>query len=80
MRTGMSYFMLCLIYRANANTPLRRYTFLLYKQSRAFTDQTLVNASTSITLFNISKFASALDLGNPIAGTSIQFPSIRTLA
>jgi hypothetical protein len=42
---------------------------LLFKQSPEFATQTLVNSTTSVSLFNISQFASAVDLGNPIAGT-----------
>ncbi|KAJ7134796.1 phosphatidylethanolamine-binding protein [Mycena epipterygia] len=52
-----------------AGSDPHRYTFLLFKQSRQFAHQQLVNATTSISLFNISQFASAVHLGNPIAGT-----------
>ncbi|KAF7378126.1 hypothetical protein MSAN_00236900 [Mycena sanguinolenta] len=52
-----------------AGSPAHRYTFLLFNQSPEFNSQTLVNASTIVTNFNISQFASAVDLGNPIAGT-----------
>ncbi|KAJ7625383.1 PEBP-like protein [Mycena polygramma] len=52
-----------------AGSDAHRYTFLLFKQSPEFATQTLVNASTSVSLFNISQFAAAVDLGNPIAGT-----------
>ncbi|KAJ7480629.1 PEBP-like protein [Mycena latifolia] len=52
-----------------AGSDAHRYIFLLFKQSREFAHQTLVNATTSIALFNISEFASAVDLGSPIAGT-----------
>ncbi|KAJ7274229.1 PEBP-like protein [Mycena rebaudengoi] len=52
-----------------AGSDAHRYIFLLFRQSPAFADQTLVTANTSVALFNISQFASALDLGNPIAGT-----------
>jgi hypothetical protein len=48
---------------------LPSYIFLLFKQSPEFATQTLVNSTTSVSLFNISQFASAVDLGNPIAGT-----------
>ncbi|KAJ7021584.1 PEBP-like protein [Mycena alexandri] len=52
-----------------AGSDAHRYTFLLFHQSEAFASQTLVNANTSVSLFNISQFAAAVDLGNPIAGT-----------
>ncbi|KAF9522743.1 PEBP-like protein [Crepidotus variabilis] len=48
-----------------------KYAFLLYKQSPEFNDQTLVNSSTPIKNFNISQFAVATGLGQPIAGTFI---------
>ncbi|KAL0578566.1 hypothetical protein V5O48_003416 [Marasmius crinis-equi] len=48
---------------------LHRYVFLLFRQSPDFNDQTLVNATTPITRFNISVFADAVNLGNPIGGT-----------
>ncbi|KAJ7689112.1 phosphatidylethanolamine-binding protein [Mycena rosella] len=52
-----------------AGSGAHRYTFLLFKQSPEFATQTLVNSTTAITGFNISQFASAVDLGKPIAGT-----------
>ncbi|KAJ7245022.1 PEBP-like protein [Mycena haematopus] len=52
-----------------AGSDAHRYTFLLFKQSPEFATQTLVNSATSVSLFNISQFAAAVDLGNPIAGT-----------
>ncbi|KAJ7784372.1 PEBP-like protein [Mycena metata] len=52
-----------------AGSDAHRYTFLLFHQSAAFASQTLVNANTSVQLFNISQFAAAVGLGNPIAGT-----------
>ncbi|KAJ7314242.1 PEBP-like protein [Mycena albidolilacea] len=52
-----------------AGSDAHRYIFLLFDQSPQFAHQTLVNATTSIALFNISQFASAADLGNPLAGT-----------
>ncbi|KAJ7480631.1 PEBP-like protein [Mycena latifolia] len=52
-----------------AGSDAHRYIFLLFKQSPQFAQQTLVNSTTSIALFNISQFASAVDLGSPIAGT-----------
>ncbi|KAJ7154355.1 PEBP-like protein [Mycena crocata] len=52
-----------------AGSDAHRYIFLLFKQSREFATQTVVNSTTSISLFNINQFANAVDLGNPIAGT-----------
>ncbi|KAJ7674027.1 PEBP-like protein [Mycena polygramma] len=52
-----------------AGSDAHRYIFLLFKQSPQFATQTLVNTTTSISNFNISTFASVVDLGNPIAGT-----------
>ncbi|KAJ7112770.1 PEBP-like protein [Mycena crocata] len=52
-----------------AGSGAHRYTFLVYKQSDAFAQQQLVNATTPILQFNIAQFAAAVDLGNPIAGT-----------
>ncbi|KAJ7660186.1 PEBP-like protein [Mycena polygramma] len=52
-----------------AGSSAHRYILLLYKQSPAFAHQQLVNASTSILAFNISQFASAVGLGEPVAGT-----------
>ncbi|KAJ7445215.1 PEBP-like protein [Mycena galericulata] len=52
-----------------AGSDPHRYTFLLFRQSSAFATQTLVNSTISIANFNISQFANAADLGNPIAGT-----------
>jgi phosphatidylethanolamine-binding protein len=58
------------------NPPLtstaHRYVFLLFDQSAEFSSQTLVNGNTSRDNFNISAFAAATDLGNPIAGTYIE--------
>ncbi|KAF9522744.1 phosphatidylethanolamine-binding protein [Crepidotus variabilis] len=48
-----------------------RYVFLLYKQPSGFESQTLVNSTTPISTFNISQFAEATGLGQPIAGTFI---------
>ncbi|KAJ7863963.1 PEBP-like protein [Mycena olivaceomarginata] len=52
-----------------AGSDAHRYIFLLFDQSPQFARQTLVNATTSVALFNINQFASAVDLGNPLAGT-----------
>ncbi|KAJ7635055.1 PEBP-like protein [Roridomyces roridus] len=46
-----------------------RYVLLVYKQPKTFAQQDLVNASSSILSFNISQFASAVELGSPLAGT-----------
>ncbi|KAG6909253.1 hypothetical protein DXG01_001435 [Tephrocybe rancida] len=52
-----------------AGSDAHRYIFLLFKQPRGFNDQTLVTPATPIQLFNISTFAVATGLGDPIAGT-----------
>ncbi|KAJ7726686.1 phosphatidylethanolamine-binding protein [Mycena maculata] len=52
-----------------AGSDAHRYIFLLFKQSCAFVHQQLINASTSILSLNISQFASAVELGDPLAGT-----------
>ncbi|KAF4613569.1 hypothetical protein D9613_007390 [Agrocybe pediades] len=46
-----------------------RYIFLLYKQSREFRTQILVNPMSSLAYFNVSRFAAATRLGQPIGGT-----------
>ncbi|KAF8230565.1 PEBP-like protein [Tricholoma matsutake] len=46
-----------------------RYTFLLFKQPPGFNNQTVVTPTTSVFTFNVSEFAAATDLGNPIGGT-----------
>ncbi|KAF7368692.1 hypothetical protein MVEN_00193700 [Mycena venus] len=52
-----------------AGSDAHRYIFLLFDQSPQFAQQTLVTPATSIENFNISQFAKAVDLGNPLAGT-----------
>ncbi|KAG6831325.1 hypothetical protein H0H92_011240 [Tricholoma furcatifolium] len=52
-----------------AGSPAHRYIFLLFEQPEGFNAQTLVTADTSIENFNISAFAEATGLGNPVAGT-----------
>ncbi|KAJ7723841.1 PEBP-like protein [Mycena maculata] len=52
-----------------AGSPAHRYTFLLFHQSPEFATQMFVDSATSVANFNISLFASEVDLGNPIAGT-----------
>ncbi|KAK0503608.1 PEBP-like protein [Armillaria luteobubalina] len=52
-----------------AGSDAHRYVFLVFNQPRGFNSQTLVDATTPITLFNISEFGAAVGLGNPIAGT-----------
>ncbi|KAJ7055970.1 PEBP-like protein [Mycena amicta] len=52
-----------------AGSDAHRYIFLVFHQSPAFAHQQLVNATTSVDNFNISAFAAAVGLGNPIAGT-----------
>ncbi|KAF9068630.1 PEBP-like protein [Rhodocollybia butyracea] len=50
-------------------SPAHRYTFLLFHQPLGFNSQTLVNSTTSVELFNLSSFAEATGLGQPIGGT-----------
>ncbi|KAG7088966.1 hypothetical protein E1B28_012911 [Marasmius oreades] len=52
-----------------AGSDAHRYIFLLFRQSRQFNTQTEVNSSTSISLFDIAKFAADTNLGSPIGGT-----------
>ncbi|KII94530.1 hypothetical protein PLICRDRAFT_33328 [Plicaturopsis crispa FD-325 SS-3] len=52
-----------------AGSDPHRYVFLLFKQPAGFNEQTLVNSSTSVTNFNLSSFAAAVGLGNPLGGT-----------
>ncbi|KAL1719257.1 phosphatidylethanolamine-binding protein [Schizophyllum commune] len=55
-----------------AGSDPHRYVLLLYPQPENFTVDSiapLVNASSPITLFNISEFAEATGLGLPVAGT-----------
>jgi len=46
-----------------------RYVFLLFEQSDAFNNQTWVTHTTPAAFFNISTFAAAARLGQPIGGT-----------
>lgn len=46
-----------------------RYIFLLFEQPEGFDDQTLFNSSSRRAYFNISSFAAAVGLGQPIGGT-----------
>jgi len=46
-----------------------RYIFLLFEQPRGFNSQTVVNTTTPTQNFNIAAFASAVGLGDPIAGS-----------
>ncbi|KAF9059571.1 PEBP-like protein [Rhodocollybia butyracea] len=52
-----------------AGSPLHRYTFLLYNQPAGFNKQTLVNSTTPVPSWNLSSFAEATGLGQPIGGT-----------
>ncbi|KAG7444123.1 PEBP-like protein [Guyanagaster necrorhizus] len=52
-----------------AGSDAHRYIFLVFNQPQGFNDQTLVNATTPVALFNISAFGEAVGLGSPIAGT-----------
>jgi hypothetical protein len=50
--------------------PALTLRFLLFNQSPEFATQTVVDkTTTSVSHFSISEFASAVGLGNPIAGT-----------
>ncbi|KAF5376833.1 hypothetical protein D9757_008895 [Collybiopsis confluens] len=59
-----------------AGSDAHRYTFLIFNQPRGFNNQTLVNSTTSVSNFNLSSFALATGLGQPIGGT---FMLLRTL-
>ncbi|KAF5362919.1 hypothetical protein D9758_007090 [Tetrapyrgos nigripes] len=52
-----------------AGSDAHRYIFLLFNQPANFDQQTVVTSNTSISGFDISAFAKATGLGNPIAGT-----------
>ncbi|KAG6872122.1 hypothetical protein C0995_012776 [Termitomyces sp. Mi166 len=52
-----------------AGSDPHRYIFLLFNQPTEFNGQTLVTPTTPTNLFNISAFAAATGLGDPIAGT-----------
>ncbi|KAI9509777.1 PEBP-like protein [Russula earlei] len=48
-----------------------RYVFLVFKEPPSFSNQTLVDSSTSRLSFNVSAFAIATGLGDPLGGTFI---------
>ncbi|OCH91134.1 PEBP-like protein [Obba rivulosa] len=50
-------------------TEPHRYVFLLWEQSPQFCSQNIVKPNQSRALFNVSKFAEEVGLGNPIGGT-----------
>ncbi|KAJ3567086.1 hypothetical protein NP233_g6597 [Leucocoprinus birnbaumii] len=52
-----------------AGSDAHRYIFLVFEQPAGFNQQTVVTPTTPVQLFNISSFADAVGLGNPIAGT-----------
>ncbi|KAE9402302.1 PEBP-like protein [Gymnopus androsaceus JB14] len=52
-----------------AGSDAHRYTFLLFNQPPGFNGQNLVNSTTSVSNFNLSSFALATGLGQPIGGT-----------
>ncbi|KAH9479679.1 hypothetical protein JR316_0008274 [Psilocybe cubensis] len=52
-----------------AGSDPHRYVFLLFEQSKTFNDQTLITPTSPIFNFNISSFAAAVGLGQPIGGT-----------
>ncbi|KAJ3483642.1 hypothetical protein NLI96_g6171 [Meripilus lineatus] len=54
-----------------AGSDPHRYVFLLFNQPKGFNQQTLVNATTSVTNFDLSQFSADVGLGDPIGGTFI---------
>jgi phosphatidylethanolamine-binding protein len=48
---------------------MHRYIFLLFNQPEDFDSQTAVTPDTPINLFNLSSFAEAVGLGDPLGGT-----------
>ncbi|KAG6860418.1 hypothetical protein C0995_011412 [Termitomyces sp. Mi166 len=54
---------------APPSSEAHRYIFLLFNQPTGFNSQTLVTPDSSRLNFNLSTFAAATGLGNPIAGT-----------
>lgn len=52
-----------------AGSDAHRYIFLLFEQPRGFNSQTVVNTTTPVQNFDIAAFASAVGLGDPIAGS-----------
>ncbi|EKM75532.1 hypothetical protein AGABI1DRAFT_116362 [Agaricus bisporus var. burnettii JB137-S8] len=52
-----------------AGSDAHRYIFMLWNQPRGFDQQTVVGADTPRGSFNVSEFARAVGLGEPIAGT-----------
>ncbi|KAF9482593.1 PEBP-like protein [Pholiota conissans] len=52
-----------------AGSDPHRYIFLLFNQPKGFNEQTLINSTSSIAMFNISLFAAAVGLGQPIGGS-----------
>ncbi|KAH0586633.1 hypothetical protein H2248_007851 [Termitomyces sp. 'cryptogamus'] len=63
-----------------AGSDAHRYIFLLFNQPDMFNAQRLVTATTPIDLFNISAFAAATGLGDPIAGTFMRVAPDPTMA
>ncbi|KIM40870.1 hypothetical protein M413DRAFT_411724 [Hebeloma cylindrosporum] len=55
--------------RPRAGSDPHRYIFLLFEQSKNFNDQTWITPTTPVTFFNLSTFAAAVGLGQPIGGT-----------
>jgi len=64
-----SVFMYCLRSEKINKLQIIRYVFLLFPQPKDFNQQTIVTPTTPVQLFNISQFASAVGLGEPIGGT-----------
>ncbi|KAI0265599.1 PEBP-like protein [Gloeopeniophorella convolvens] len=52
-----------------AGSDPHRYVFFVFRESRRFAHQHIVDASTPIVNFNLSAFAHATGLGDPIGGT-----------
>ncbi|KAK0460046.1 PEBP-like protein [Desarmillaria tabescens] len=52
-----------------AGSDAHRYIFLAFNQPQGFNDQTVVGATTPITMFSIKEFSEKVGLGDPIAGT-----------
>ncbi|KIK69882.1 hypothetical protein GYMLUDRAFT_152051 [Collybiopsis luxurians FD-317 M1] len=52
-----------------AGSDAHRYIFLLFDQPEGFNNQMVINSTTSVQNFNLSSFALATNLGQPIGGT-----------
>ncbi|KAJ3483643.1 hypothetical protein NLI96_g6172 [Meripilus lineatus] len=63
-----------------AGSDPHRYVFFLFNQPKGFNQQTLVDATTPITNFDLSQFSADVGLGDPIGGTFILVASDPTTA